>query len=547
MHSFQDIDSALNYINQLMLSYSLYDSGNTTQISQDDAKIRENLEDKLQAESQNIFTTENNTTTLSLDSIWTFLETIQEDIENSRILDYRMARLKGLKDEVIHYQQEYLLQRVKSFIDPLASLCRSMSAETEAEKAFPLIYDPSTRETRAINLKNFQQLMKEGGPDEIVLYFDEINRLVFRGDDIRGGSEMLQSLEEQMFFWSLTPSTLESSHSKDSERTKIFKEKLEDKFGPQKYGYAKLALELDDMKSRLSNIKFGWRSLLVQVFKNDYGENMERDEKRLMELGDEIGSSKLLERIENQEVMIPNILKQISVLGPTHLDMVLDHIDIYLHKIETEVFGHDSDIPSHPKRQRYLVITEPKQFVVMDDNIMKSYGLLPDEIAIFGKEAYGLLSTYTVLTWPPERYDGQIPKKAKKYAGNIYKGDRFTVIDVYADMLDAPEALVEAYLENKDLTSPEFREIIESARLPRGSYQVRVPSDLLLRPDLSVIAEGRRMQNIDGTIRPVYEIELPRRDLGAHDRIKQLVAENTQSSMMSRQEFEKRIISGQLF
>lgn len=554
MTDFKSIDNVIARANQLMLDYFLHLNGpdghrfrSPVTLSGKDRKVHDDLENSVDDGYKLLFSTEGGEKKVIVPAAMSILDSLEEGIEEAALLDYRADRIRDVKTTLISYQQEVLFQRLKSFMNPTALLAINTSADPNAENAFPGMLDASAREKTAKTIDNFKDLLAAGGPEEMKLYFEEIRRVAFTDNDLRGGAEMLKSLEENIFFWCISPSDdmYDSRLLSPSDLEK--RQKLKERFGEDNYGYARFMIALEELHFRLSRVRDDWRDLLVQVFKNDYGENIDADTAVLDRLASEMGSKGLLERELSGEFSSVNIMKQLASLGPSHLEKTMDHIENYITIIEREVFGQVSDLPKSREAPRVIVFAEPRKFILCDDNLLSMYGFMKDEIEALGNEVYGLMSAYTVMSWPPKRFDGPLPEKARKYEGRVFHADRFTVLDLYATMLDAPVELVEAHLEGADMNAPGLRKMIDSTAIPKGSYQIRIPSDVLLGQDFRIIAEAKRMKKGSAGLEQVYEITVTREDMGMHDRLRGLVAENPHSHMLSRREFYERLGSGTLF
>jgi len=503
---FSSINDLMETTNQLMLSYVLrkHCSGKPSEdpetLLSEKRKVFENLEKETDKLFRALGKDEMN---LDLPTAAMLVDTFSRDVDKAELVEFRLGRIRRFKDAVIRYTHARMFELADSYIDPVSSLLKEIAAHPIAFRAFPCDTDEASRKKREHEVRSFTALVNKGGPERIVDYIEAFEGSALAENDLLAGSNMLKALSEGCFFWGLSPwPVCESKAGKDLVK------KLEARHGSYNVGYGRLMVQLEEMNQRLASVDDDWKEVLAHVFSVGYSENLGRNEPRLQAMLDNMGSGGLLEKVDKGNISIPNILMQISVLGPLHLEMVRRYTGIFIQKIAKEAFKEKhAVVGKYRASPQQLISVTPHTFVQIDRKTLDDYQFIPDEIEVLGNDVFGIRTSYLQVPLPLKPVDksGKVPKKVKKHDGDVFYGERIEVIDLFS-VIDAPAELIDAYLASTGSGCGECTELEKTGTVPAGLFQVRRPEGVYFDSNIEDVIVGPHYKDIDGVTVRVSEV-----------------------------------------
>ncbi|MBU2560735.1 MAG: hypothetical protein KKD17_00405 [Nanoarchaeota archaeon] len=427
--------------------------------------------------------------------------------------DLCIKTLSTLKEQLVRYQQGVLLQRTSSHLGSLPNILRSAVVEVGSYRAFiPTQSDEWGEKEVHDYIDEFRRSLGKGRPDKLNYHFDEVLQVIVRHNDLRTGATLMDLLNERIVYWCLTPSSI----------PRVI-EPVQ-RFGTFQYGYARLLVELEEMAARMANVKNDPQGLLVRVFKDDYAESTSAAVERLKQLRRETGSQDLIDRVNRGDTNIPNILMQVASLGPKHLDVAISYAGILAAKVRSAVFGERKKVVDYEPQRGYMIVIEPRQFVMCSHEQLRKMGVPEDKITAFEESSWGILSRYLMIHDSSQDYSG--------------RGERIDVIDFYKRESEAPPALVRDFRSSRQGT-PEFRKALAGTKVPNSFYQVSMAYAVAVRQGEVV---GKWVMVDDKTGLPEVDAYMKDGDLGMHGRISDLAAGS--NAMVPREEFDRMVQKG---
>ncbi|MBN1544715.1 hypothetical protein JW898_04600 [Candidatus Woesearchaeota archaeon] len=508
----KEVDKLLSLINQHMLYYFLEKNAVPQEgqaprnvLDFEGALILHDLETLVDEESRGLFAYDRDDKVIDPVAAPKILKHAIDAAEVGGF-DFSIKVLNTLKEQLVRYQQEVLLQRTSSHLGSMSNILRSAVVELGSYRAFIPKQSEEWGEKEVLRyIDEFRKVLKRGRPDKLDYYFDEVFQVIVRNNDLRTGAALMDLLNERVLYWCMTPSGIPR-----------LVEPVQ-RFGDFQYGYARLLLELEEIAVRLVNVKNDPNKLLVMVFKDDYAESTRAEVERLKQLRREVGSQELIERVNNGDTSIPNIIMQVASLGPKHLDVAIGYTGILASKVRSAVFGERRKVKEYEPQKKYVLVIEPRQFVTCSHDQLRKMGVSEDTMAAFEDTSWGILSKYLLIRDSPPYYSG--------------RGEMIDVIDFYKGETEVPPALVKGFRSGRQGT-PEFRKCLEGTKIPDTFYQVSIAYDINVEHG-NVIDSWVRINDVTGL--PETEVCIKKGNLGMHGRISDIAAGN---AMVTREELD---------
>ncbi len=538
---FKDIDSILEQINDKLLLYRLnrHCPGRSTLKKTakldpfEEERFFRDLESRISGEMEDLVIEKDGTASLSPSAPVNIVSYTRETAEYLGLLDFSINRLVDLKQRLVSHQQDLLFRLVRSYLNVMPVAFRGMLAGEDSDQAFMMDASSGWLDERKDLMCVFSESLKESGVYDMEGCMDMVRDVLFMKNDLKTGANMLKMVEEHAIFYAMSPAGFSDGNAAS----------LKMRFGSYKHDYARLWIDLEEMGFRLNGLGRKGEGLIVRVFnRDDYAEDLGPDDERLRRKAEDIGGEGMLESMREGRLNLENVVKQVAAMGPMHLSLAKDYLDIFVRNIRGRSFGISTSGSGGAPRRRYLVIKEPKRFMVLDSATLRSLGLDDtriSELTVESGVAYGILSGYTPVEFPLDPYSGPIPREAGRFSGRLYTADSVKVIDLYSHEDAVPEGILDCLRGGRALDDPEVTRMIEGKGLPGGTYQLRMPYQVLMLNDLSVISE-RRKKKKDALGRPLPVIELyeKRDDSGIHDQFAEFIDSQPYSRMVCREALE---------
>jgi hypothetical protein len=459
------------------------------------------------------------------------------------MLDMGIDTLDDLKERMVSAHIESVMAWTKACLAPLPNAYRNLLGSMDADVAFPKDGNGESQEQKASVVAGLDKRLQSVSPDRLPDYLADIKKIVFGFNDLRAGSQKLEELERSLFEWCITPSMGISSGLN-----------IED-FDRDKCDYARLLLQMEELEYRLGFMQRRWESMLLNISGDDSNDEREGLKKVLEERRAEIGSPALIEEMRGGKKSLVNILKQIALLGPMHLEMARSYAGIFAKEIENRVFGLRQRVTEYKESERYVIVTEPRELRKYDLEQMARFGFSEKDLAAFGETAYGILSGYTIHPIPPKKCPANqsLPPEMEHLKGELYKTRMIKVIDFYADRKAVPAELLPAFdrkANDRELgrddpmrDDPALSALLENIKLPRGSGQACMKYDVIFARDWRFENTAKLCTVVGGEFVPIYEHTARQMPDKVHSMVERLLSAGSHNSRMPRDQFVQMVRS----
>ncbi len=458
---------------------------------------------------------------LSTESAQDIIDAARTAVDEAGLLEMGFSHLQRLKKQIIRHQQSIHMQNVRQ-LKTLVNVSRGLISPGG------MVEEEELQQEKQDCCMELVDMLNEDNPDHSLDYLLKSSRLCFDFRDPDRFAILVEALEKKIFGWCITPSI------------DVREEEDTNGFDPDMYDYVRLLHQMEEMGFRFASVQKSWEGLLVSVFLTDDPNETIRDSQDTLEhIRANIGSKDLLGLIRENKLDLGRHMREISLKGPRHLELVNTYIKRLTREIQGRVFGKSLPLAKQDPADRYIFVAEPRKFVECSKHLMAQFGFPKPDLEMMADKVYGIMSTYTQHRIPPVRYTGRI--KGYEDVGRLYIANRFWVIDFYESRENIPSALWDAYTYGSRDDS-RFEEMLQKAELPVGAGHVRQAYHVIFSEDFRY---SKRVAARDRSGRKAVHVTPVGLEEPTHQEINSFVSRNPGNSLMTQDEFLK--IRDQIF
>lgn len=532
---FQEMNELLRQINKAVVEYDLcrldpkseneYRSRMVQKLTELEAeKMRQGLEVQIEDAFKRLHyvksVADRHVNSLSTESAQDIIDAARTAVDEAGLLEMGFSHLQRLKKQIIRHQQSIYMQNVRQ-LKTLVNVSRGLISPGG-------MVEEELHQDKQECCMELVDMLNEDNPDNSLDYLLKSSRMYFDFKDPDRFAILVEALEKRIFGWCITPS-IDVGEEEDTNG-----------FDPDMYDYVRLLHQMEEMGFRLLSVQKSWEDLLVSVFlTDDPNETIRNSQDTLEHIRANIGSKDLLDIIRENKLDIGRRIREISLKGPRHLELVNSYIKRLTREIQSRVFGKSVPVARQDSADRYIFVAEPRKFVECNKHLMAQFGFPKPDLEIMADRVYGIMSTYTQYKIPPVTYIGRI--KGYEDVGRLYIANRFWVIDFYESKESIPSALLEAYTYGSR-DDARFKEMLQKADLPVGAGHVRKAYHVIFSEDFRYF---KRVAARDRSGKKAIHVTPIGLEEPTHQEINSFVSRNPRNSLMTQDEFLK--IRDQLF